>query len=468
MDKNELPARILSDRALLFHDDVPPVVLRTFARLYALAWKHRYDRTDRLTTDELLVLLNLPMRSLYRYLAALRELGVLEWASDGKHGYIFTFPKNYGVPLADDAVNPGTGAEIGSTDFDDLDDFDELSRAELAEVGPTIPEPITAKTSSPTAKVGSPAARNSSPTAKVGSSAAKNSSQKHPVVVDHLYPDQDMNKQQQHRENRGSPTASGLWPEPTTARIGSPTAKTDSRVAARRRRRPVGGQYRSWPELEAALTQAGMWHDQAQGLTARLDVDGVLDALGWIAAVRADRRVRNHGAVLVKQLQAARRAPADWRPAAVCARCGVVESRCGCGGRRRVVPAVYYTAAIEPVRAWGCDAWGVCQTCGRVSCAGHDPVGEGDVGEAEIYRGASNGTGGAENSSESRIRRAWPEVAEFIRQCYHTEIKLLEIGVYEVKVTFAGDERSAVVNRVRSMLKRAVRGFVEVIDAGPV
>ena len=204
MDKNELPARVLSDSGLLFHDDVPPVVLRTFARLYALAWKHHYDRTDRLKTDELLVLLDLTMRSLYRHLAALRKLGV------------------------------------------------------------------------------------------------------------------------------------------------------------------------------------------------------------------------------------------------------------------------YYTAAIEPVRAWGCDAWGVCQTCGRVACAGHDPVGEGDVGEAEIYWGASNGTSRSENSRENRIRRAWPAVAEYIRECYRTEIRPVEIGDYEVKVTFPGDERGAVVNRARSMLKRAVDGFVDVIDAGPV
>lgn len=168
-----------------------------------------------------------------------------------------------------------------------------------------------------------------------------------------------------------------------------------------------------------------------------------------------------------------RRVTAGLRGAVAATSCaGVVRSRGGdavdCGGRRRVVPAAYYTAASEPVNAWRRDVWGVCQTCGRVACAGHEQVGEGDVGKTEIHRAASNGSGRSENSRESRIRRAWPEVAEYIRLRYGIGIKPVEIRDYEVKVTFPGDERGAVVNRARSVLGGKVGSFVEVIDGGPV
>lgn len=238
--------------------------------------------------------------------------------------------------------------------------------------------------------------------------------------------------------------------------------------------RTPSAEIRTWPELEAALAQAGMWNDLAAGLTADLDVDGVLDALGWIAAVRADRRVRNHGAVLVKHLQAGRQAPVDWRPLAVCAGCGVVDAQCTCGVRERIVPAVYYTAAIEPLDAWGRDRWGVCLTCGRVDCTGHDPVGEGDVEEEVLHATAPNGTdpNGAlrpepGNGQESRMRGAWQGVAHYIKQRYGVDINLAEIGKHEVKVTFAGDERRTIVNVTQSMLSRDLKDFVEVIDAGP-
>lgn len=238
--------------------------------------------------------------------------------------------------------------------------------------------------------------------------------------------------------------------------------------------RTPSAEIRTWPELEAALAQAGMWNDLAAGLTADLDVDGVLDALGWIAAVRADRRVRNHGAVLVKHLQAGRQAPVDWRPLAVCAGCGVVDAQCTCGVRERIVPAGYYTAAIEPLDVWGRDRWGVCLTCGRVDCAGHDPVGEGDVEEEALHATAPNGTdpNGAlrpepGNGQESRMRGAWQGVAHYIKQRYGVDINLAEIGKHEVKVTFAGGERRTIVNVTQSMLSRDLKDYVEVIDAGP-
>jgi hypothetical protein len=208
-------------------------------------------------------------------------------------------------------------------------------------------------------------------------------------------------------------------------------------------------------------------------LAAGLDVDGVLDALGWVAAVRAERRVRNPGAVLASHLQAGRPAPVAWRPLGVCAACGVA-GRCGCGAGVQGVPAAYYAAAIEPVMVWGRNAWGVCETCGRVTCAGHEQVGETAVGEeagavvaVPRLEGVPNGAGGKANKVECRIQRAWLGVAEYVRLRCGVEMKLVEVGDYRVRVTFVGDERRTIINVAQMTLNCEVRDYVEMIDGGP-
>lgn len=222
------------------------------------------------------------------------------------------------------------------------------------------------------------------------------------------------------------------------------------------------------------MIAAGVWADRAVGLAAGLDVDGVLDALGWVAAVRVERRVRNPGAVLASHLQAGRPAPVAWRPLGVCAACGVVVGRCGCGAGVPGVPAAYYAAAIEPVRVWGRDAWGVCESCGRVACAGHEPVGEAAVG-AEVgavvaaprSEEVSNGGDGKANQVERRIRRAWLGVAEYVRLRCGVEVKLVEVGDYQVRVTFVGDARRTILNVAQMTLNGEMRDYVEMIDGGP-
>lgn len=203
----------------------------------------------------------------------------------------------------------------------------------------------------------------------------------------------------------------------------------------------------------------------AAGLTAGLDVSGVLDALGWIAAVRADRRVKNHGAVLVKQLQAGRYAPADWRPAAVCAACGVVDYRCTCGASERMVPAVYYTAAIEPVEEWGRDRWGVCQTCGRVACDGHNQAAD-DAAESEATYAASP-NGAAVDLREAQIRQAWEDVEQLMRVRYATSVDLVGVVGNQAQITFAGKDRHQTMKLVQANFYRRLQRDVEVVDAGP-
>jgi len=68
---------------LLYDVRISKAVLLTALRIYGLGWRHRYERTDPVTVEELCRITELERSSLYGHIAQLRHIGVLRYATVG-------------------------------------------------------------------------------------------------------------------------------------------------------------------------------------------------------------------------------------------------------------------------------------------------------------------------------------------------------------------------------------------------
>jgi hypothetical protein len=132
------------------------------------------------------------------------------------------------------------------------------------------------------------------------------------------------------------------------------------------------------------LERAGVWEDAAQRIADQIVANhrrghntylpGLADVLGWIAYCFADReknKIDLPVAVLAANLNANRRCPDEYRPQAVCARCELLEERCGCEeGPERHYPDEFLEAAFRrrPYETHMVSRWGVCLRCHAFPC----------------------------------------------------------------------------------------------------
>jgi hypothetical protein len=186
------------------------------------------------------------------------------------------------------------------------------------------------------------------------------------VVVDSSYTDSE-SLQQQHTES----VYSDLWIN-SRARMGrgKPELKGEEHVL--------------FEQVRDYLVRAGVWEDAAQRIADQIVANhrrghntylpGLADVLGWIAYCFADReknKIDLPVAVLAANLNANRRCPDEYRPQAVCARCELLEERCGCEeGPERHYPDEFLEAAFRrrPYETHMVSRWGVCLRCHASPC----------------------------------------------------------------------------------------------------
>jgi len=92
---------------LLYQLDIPAAVLRTAVRIYGLGWRHRYERTDPVSLDELMTICEVSRSTLYGHLATLGDNRVLRYTtvSVGRER-TFVFELLMGVPTSPAGRSP--------------------------------------------------------------------------------------------------------------------------------------------------------------------------------------------------------------------------------------------------------------------------------------------------------------------------------------------------------------------------
>jgi len=86
---------------IIFDPEVSRPVLRTYARLRALAWNHGYTKTDPIKVDEVCRIAGLEERQLYNHIAALRKARWLQVKNTAPKIVEFKFPLTENTRLMD-------------------------------------------------------------------------------------------------------------------------------------------------------------------------------------------------------------------------------------------------------------------------------------------------------------------------------------------------------------------------------
>ena len=148
-----------------------------------------------------------------------------------------------------------------------------------------------------------------------------------------------------------------------------------------------------WAAVQQAvrgwLLTAGVWTDVAERLARQVAENerrmqqqdgprylaGQADVLGWMAYCFADREkngIAQPAAVLAANLNANRRCPDEYRPAAVCSRCRCAEDFCECPDEPACsFPAEFLPRAFNARKRYAISPqsmWGVCEICHAFPC----------------------------------------------------------------------------------------------------
>lgn len=319
----------------IFHSGVSASALRSYARLYALAWANAYQYTAPLDFDtQLLPLLGIGRSQALRQMGQLRRAGLLEWSSDGKNRYVLRFPALFESHFPDSVVGVV---------------HKPLSLSE------SIQQPTTASQKSPTPRGKGALPANPAPPGQPAPS--REGSRPSPVIP----PIRQGNMPILARDLLASQGLNKLLaPSPTYQ-----TAK-------------------DWLEL------AGVWHDAAERLARQLAANelrsqqriearlpGLADVVGWMYYCFADQKknkIAQPAAVLAANLQANRRCPDEYRPPWVCKTCRRLEEGCRCAeGGDLHLPFAFVEAALHPKSPYAYDLerhslWGYCLRCKTVPC----------------------------------------------------------------------------------------------------
>ncbi|MEW5873417.1 MAG: hypothetical protein AB1894_29420 [Chloroflexota bacterium] len=286
---------------------MPAALLRSYARLFAAAWRQQYRRTEPLDFETQLVpLLGVRRSQARQQLRALRFAKLLDWSSDGSNHYVISFhPPPEVTALADQvgAHLAGQGDEFsGKTDsVNGVVDSESLTCEE-------IQQQLT---------------EASKADAKPDEPPAGLPGQSDPA----------------HQQVSAYLLRAGVW-----ADVAERIAR---QIVANRRRIALGGQ---------------------QYLP---DVEDVLGWIAYCFADRQKNNITQPAAVLAANLNANRRCPPEYRPPRICAACGYQEDDCGCDDDRfrpHFPPEFLERAFRSTYSAYLSNRWGVCERCGGFPC----------------------------------------------------------------------------------------------------
>jgi hypothetical protein len=88
---------------------MPAALFRSYARLYAAAWRHDYRRTDPLDFDaQLIPLLGVSRAQARQHLRLLRFAKMIDWSSDGQNRYVIRF-----LPRSESGITDSVVGVVG-------------------------------------------------------------------------------------------------------------------------------------------------------------------------------------------------------------------------------------------------------------------------------------------------------------------------------------------------------------------
>lgn len=98
---------------LVYGVDLPAAVRLTAIRIYGLGWRHRYERTDPVSLEELMEICEVGRSTLYGHLAALGDKRVLRYTTVSVgSSRTFVFELLMGAPETAGRAPPGSSPEI--------------------------------------------------------------------------------------------------------------------------------------------------------------------------------------------------------------------------------------------------------------------------------------------------------------------------------------------------------------------
>jgi len=341
---------------LLYDNRLTAPLLRSFLRLFAVAWKHDFRHTDPLPFEpHLMQIIGVCPSQARRHIQQLRRTGLLDWYIDDNQHYVikFLFPDDSqkalkrlsAFPESDDGVNSiNNNINNKSIQHQHTQEQNALKRFSR------ITDPINAPSPNP----------------------SHSSVQAVPPITS----DSSNKLAALHRASDDSSIPSQR--APTAASDNDAATPTESALAA--------SQNHMQTFVLDCLSRAGVWSDVAlqirdQVLANLIAADphkpNVADVLGWMAYCFGGQHkngINAPSAVLVRNLQSGRRCPENLRPQPICARCRYQHSHCICDQPPQdYFPPDFIEAAFkEQHYDYNTDRWGVCKTCRAFPCQCED------------------------------------------------------------------------------------------------
>jgi len=315
---------------LLYDNRLTAPLLRSFLRLFAVAWKHDFQHTDPLPFEpQLTQILDLKPTQAHIHLRQLQCANLINWHTDGNQSYVIHFPQ------VSDADTP----QLHKSALPELDDV--VNSLNINNINYSQQQ----HTHSGKAEFRNPVVSATFETAS---------------------------------EEKILP-----FPNPVTSLAKSldPAADSDD-AAAPTESALAASQNQLQTFVLDCLSRAGVWSDVAlqirdQVLANQIAADAhkpnVADVLGWMAYCFGGQHkngINAPAAVLARNLQSGRRCPENLRPQPICARCRYQHSHCICDqSPQDYFPPDFIEAAFkEQHYDYNTDRWGVCKTCRAFPC----------------------------------------------------------------------------------------------------
>jgi hypothetical protein len=427
--KSTPPRYLPVPMSLVQQEQLPAGLLLTLLRLYAQAWRHNFSHTDRLDfKTQLVPLLGLNPNYLRAQLTLLRRSGWLDWYTDSRQGYTFTFPR------ATEWHSAGVEADSGRSEADSAgaeshSGFPDVraglrnraakisgKEAEVSGAQADFPAPVADylhthppprrrradySDTSPGISDTSPGISDTSPgisdTSPDFSDASPEFSDASPDFSDTSpdfsgaspdFSDTSPGFSGRARGLKDSDGGGGLYLDPLIKnqdQYTPPPLTPPPLNHARAKKKPRGD-----TQVLRFLLGAGVYSDRAIRLASRIHANEQRpyntylptrgDILGWIVYAYPNgktNRITNPGALIYANLSHDRRCPAELRPPVLCWDCHCEVDYCTCetesGERpkntRLYIPEEFLEYAFKPEHyTYHQDAWRVCQTCHAYPC----------------------------------------------------------------------------------------------------
>jgi hypothetical protein len=302
-----LPTAAINDATM------PAALFRSYARLYAAAWRSGFRQTPPLEFDrELTPLLGVRRSQAREQLRLLRFAKLLDWSSDGSNRYTIRFP----APPEESPEQLSTAA--AETGFPD-----------------SVVDVLTVNLDSESIQQQHTQSGKADGAEMQGRSLLAAGMQ----TIGIRTGGRQGSRSQEEEQTRQYLLRAGVWPE-ASERLAAQIALNEQRT------RMQGDQHY---------------------------LPTTADVLGWMAYCFADRKKNNistPAAMLAANLTANRRCPDEYRPNPICAICGLDADYCGCEAPELHFPPEFQDAALRERSPYVINRtlWGVCTLCRGMPC----------------------------------------------------------------------------------------------------